>query len=109
MAKLGAWSLLIGLVAAIILTSLAERTNFLSADILAVILALLGLIVGFLNLQAEAESLLAYASLLVIALLTFNHPSTADFSTTISHVALYIAAVILVIAVKTIFVSEKAK
>lgn len=98
----GSLAFLIGLVVAIVLAFFTEATGFLTVSVLALILIVIGLIVGFLNLSAGAEALLAYVALLVVAIFTFNHLVTANFSVEVSNIALFIAATVIVMAVKMI-------
>ena len=104
----GAWAFVIGLVIAIVINVLAGAGT-LSSDLAAVILVVLGLIVGFINLLASAEFLLALIGLVVVSMLTYTNPATLDFIGEVSSVAFYIGAVILVIAVKTIFSEGQSK
>jgi len=98
----GSWAFLIGLVVAIVLAFASESTRFLEGNMLVLILVVIGLIVGFLNFSAGAEVLLAYVALLVVAIFTFNHLVTANFSVEVSNIALFIAAVVIVMAVRMI-------
>ena len=98
----GSWAFLIGLVVAIVLAFVADSTGFLTVNMLALILIVIGLIVGFLNISAGAEVLLAYVALLVAAIFSFNNLVTANFSVEVSNIALFIAVAVIVMAVKMI-------
>ena len=99
----GSWAFLIGLVIAIVLVFFAESTRFLEGNMLVLILVVIGLIVGFLNFSAGAEVLLAYIGLLVIAIFSFNHLALGDFAVEVSNIALFIAAVAIVMVGKIVF------
>lgn len=104
MAMLGKWAFIIGLVIAV-LAGLGINYPWV-----AWVLAILGLIVGFLNISEEETStfLLAAIGLLMSASAINTIPYIGNVGTAIiANVVAFIAAAILVVALRSLFVTAR--
>jgi hypothetical protein len=104
MQKLGQWAFILGLVIAI-------AAGFgLEASWFAWVLALLGLVVGFLNVTGEETHgfLLASIGLILSATAVRSLPYLGDMLTRImGNLTIFIAPAVLVVALKALFQTAK--
>ena len=106
MAKLGAWSLLIGLVAvAAISYFLVTRMQYI--QFIGIVIAL-GLLVGFLNLNGDAEFLVVSVALL-FALSFLASAVSSSIALIFDNLPVFVAASTLVVALKNLFSLNSVK
>lgn len=104
MKHVGKWAFIVGLVIAVVAGFGFTQTWF------AWLLAILGLIVGFLNVQAEEAErfLLAAIGLILSATAIASIPWVGEVGTRIlNYVVAFIAAAVLVVALRALFVTAK--
>lgn len=97
--KIGKWAFLAGLVLAAVATAIPEQTWTLW------VLALIGLLVGFLNVAAEESHkfLIAAIGLILAARSLEVLPVVGEYATSIvSNVVAFLGAAVLVVALKTV-------
>ncbi|MBS3108304.1 hypothetical protein J4409_00365 [Candidatus Woesearchaeota archaeon] len=104
MSKIGSWSFIIGLIIAILagLLNLANQTG-----IIALVLVILGLIVGFLNVSGKEATpfLIAAIALLATSSASLSIIPTIGvrLSAIIGNIAVFVAPAAIIVAIKEIY------
>lgn len=100
MGKLGRWAFLIGLLVAVVAAIITPQRWMLG------LLALLGVVVGAVNVTGEEEStfLLAAVAFLVSTAAFAALPVIGSFATEVmARIAVFVSAALIVVALRTLF------
>ncbi len=103
MAEIGKWAFIVGLILAVI-------AGLVTVSYAALILAVLGLIVGFLNVtEAETTGFLIASIALMLTNASITVIGIAILTAIFSNIAVFVAPAALVVAVKAVYGTAASK
>jgi hypothetical protein len=111
--KIGGWTFILGVVIAIIAGLAAGALDVVTAGYVTLVLVILGIIVGFLNIEDKHVTNFLIAAIALIAVGTANMSAIpyigVYLSAMIINVAAFVAPAALVVALKEVYDIAKGK